>query len=126
MIRLTEVKADIFKAAGRYSLTHILSSRVAVLYNSSSKSRAVARIWGLHKVFQTAYGMPPLYVIELLGPFARLTCREKIDAIAHELAHISTTTSGALRPHNRALWRDYRRYKSLFKCDDFPSLKVRP
>ncbi len=122
-IRLAEVEADLKNAVARHGIGHLLSVDIAVVYNPNSRSRAVARIWGLNKIFQEVYGLRPLYVVELLRHFAELSCEARVRAVAHELAHIPSTGSGALRPHNRYFWRDYRRYVRLFKCDDFPSLK---
>lgn len=74
---------------------------------SSSRSRAYARIWGLSAPLQEALGVGPVYVIELLKPFWQLGCREKAEVLAHELAHIPRTASGALRPHNAFFKKDY-------------------
>ncbi|MEZ0319195.1 MAG: putative metallopeptidase [Pyrobaculum sp.] len=123
MHRLRELEAEIKKAAASKELLHLTAANIAVFYNPNTKSRAVARVWGLGKVFQVALGLPPTYVIELLAAFKRLSCEEKVKAIAHELAHIPRTASGALRPHNKTFWKDYRRYTKLFKCSDFPSLQ---
>lgn len=120
--RLCDVEEDIRRAAARYGLRHLLGVEISVLYNPASRSRAVARIWGLGRIFQVAFGLRPGYVIELLPPFARLRCEDRLRAVAHELAHVPDTASGSLRPHNKAFWRTYRSYLRLFKCDDFPSL----
>jgi predicted metallopeptidase len=121
--RLVSIEDEIREAATKYRLDHLLGVDIAVIHNPRSKSRAVARIWGLNKIFQVVYGWGPAYVIELLAPFARLTCEQRVKTLAHELAHIPATGSGALRPHNKAFWRDYRRYSRLFGCGDFPSLQ---
>ena len=122
-IRLASLEEEIKEAVLRHGLGHLLGVEIAVVYNSRAKSSAVARIWGLSRIFQVAYGWRPAYVIELLAPFMRLTCEQRVKTLAHELAHIPVTGSGALRPHNKAFWRDYRRYSRLFECTDFPSLK---
>ncbi|ABL88967.1 conserved hypothetical protein [Pyrobaculum islandicum DSM 4184] len=123
MYRIVDIETDIRNVVEKYRLGHLLKAKIAVVYNSSSRSKAVARIWGLGKIFQIAYGLEPAYVIELLPAFTTLTCREKVRAIAHELAHIPSTGNGTTRPHNTAFWRDYKTYSALFKCSDFPSLQ---
>ncbi|ABP51613.1 MULTISPECIES: putative metallopeptidase [Pyrobaculum] len=122
-IRLIDLETELRDAIAKYGLAHFSSVHIAVVYNANSRSRAVARIWGLSKIFQETFGLKPMYVIELLRGFEDLTCSNRVKVIAHELAHIPTTASGAVRPHNRAFWRDYRLYSRLFTCGDFPSLK---
>lgn len=122
-IKLKDLEAELRDAIVKYGLAHFSSVHIAVVYNTHSRSRAVARIWGLSKIFQETFGLRPMYVIELLRRFEDLACSYKVKVIAHELAHIPSTASGAVRPHNRAFWRDYRLYSRLFKCSDFPSLK---
>ncbi|MEM1519120.1 MAG: putative metallopeptidase [Pyrobaculum sp.] len=122
MIRALDIERDVKAVVIKYKLTHLANVEIAVVYNESTRSKAIARIWGLHKVFQIVYGTKPLYVIELLPRFSKLTCGEKLKIIAHELAHIPKTASGSLRPHNRAFWRDYRILYKLFRCEDFTSL----
>lgn len=124
--RLASIEEEIRETATKYRLGHLLGVDIAVIYNPRSRSRAVARIWGLNKIFQIIYGWRPAYVIELLAPFVQLSCEQRVKTLAHELAHIPATGSGALRPHNKAFWRDYRRYSRLFDCGDFPSLRKLP
>ncbi|AAL63871.1 putative metallopeptidase [Pyrobaculum aerophilum] len=123
-IRLASVEADIKNAVVRHNLNHLFQVDIVVVYNPNSHSKAVARIWGINKIFQEVLGLNPVYIMELLRPFKRLSCAERVKVIAHELAHIPATKSGALRPHNKAFWRDYKLYAGLFKCEDFPSLKI--
>ena len=68
-------------------------------YNSSSN--AIARIWGLNKVWQMALESEPKYVIEVISErFDDLTERQKDEVILHELAHIPRNFSGALMAHS--------------------------
>ena len=68
-------------------------------YNSSSN--AIARIWGLNKVWQMALGTDPSYVIEVISErFDRLSEKQKDEVILHELAHIPRNFSGALMAHS--------------------------
>jgi predicted metallopeptidase len=99
-----EVVRALAKASG---LPHLAEVPIYVVY-SDSRSRAYARIWGLSKPLQEALGIGPLYVVELLTPFWDLDCEGKTKVLAHELAHIPRTASGALRPHNAYFRRDYK------------------
>ncbi len=70
-------------------------------YNSSSN--AIARIWGLNKVWQMAISHDPAYVLEVISErFDRLNERQKDEVILHELAHIPRNFSGALMAHSHA------------------------
>ncbi len=77
------------------------ASRIRVVVSYGSRSGAAARVWGLPRVFQAAFGLEPLYVVEFIGEkVARLTPRERLDLLLHELAHIPSSFTGGLRPHN--------------------------
>lgn len=68
-------------------------------YNSSSN--AIARIWGLNKVWQMALESEPKYILEVIAErFDHLSEREKDEVILHELAHIPRNFSGALMAHS--------------------------
>lgn len=107
MARLPDYERAVKILASTSGLPHLLKVPIYVVA-TSSRSRAYARIWGLSAPLQEALGTGPIYVVELLDPFWALECREKAKVLAHELAHIPRTASGALRPHNAAFRRDYR------------------
>ena len=68
-------------------------------YNSASN--AIARIWGLNKVWQMAIDHDPAYVLEVISErFDKLSERQKDEVILHELAHIPRNFSGALMAHS--------------------------
>jgi predicted metallopeptidase len=83
-------------------LDHLLNSSIAFVVSKGSRSRAIARIYGLPRAIQEAHGLRPLYTIEFL-------C-EKIDNLesmtfgtvfVHELLHIPSNSMGGLRPHGK-------------------------
>jgi len=68
----------------------------------NTNTRAVARIYGLSKIWQIALDLKPYYVIEVISEkFDNLNQKEKDRTLLHELAHIPKNFSGALLPHRR-------------------------
>ncbi len=90
---------------------------------SYSDAKVYARIWGICKVVQVGLGIEPTYVIEIVdNRFKELNCRDKIDVILHELAHIPRTFSGYVRQHGRAFMRDLNTFR--MKIKDLSSSEV--
>lgn len=68
----------------------------------NAKTRAIARIWGLSKIWQQALKLPPAYIIEVISEkYDSLREDRKTDIIIHEIAHIPKNFSGSLLPHIR-------------------------
>ncbi len=106
--------------------SHVDPDRVHCLRLYGARANAWARIWGLPRVFQEALGLPASYVVEFLCPaFDRLPRDEQDRVIIHELLHIPTTFSGAVRPERsgglridrRTVERYYRRYRQVAAAD---------
>jgi len=100
-----EVAEDVCEAIrvilGAGVFPHVDPERVRCVRSWGSRGRAVARIYGLPRPWIVA-GLEPGYVIEVVSEaFDVLPCREKVRVLVHELAHIPSTFSGALRPHRR-------------------------
>ncbi len=75
-------------------------NRIFFVRSYGAKTKALARIWGLPKIWQKALGIEPHYVIEVVGErFDKLSESKKNDVLLHELAHIPRNFSGALVPH---------------------------
>lgn len=79
---------------------YIKSTNVHCIRSFDVKTRAIARIWGMAKLFNEVVGIEPHYIIEVNHKkFDKLNEREKIKTLIHELMHIPKTFSGALLPH---------------------------
>ncbi len=95
-----DIKREIEKIIKVIDFSHIKTARVFCFRTYGSKSRSYARIWAMPKIFQTALGINPAYVIEVLSKhFDRLDEDEKKKVLIHELLHIPKNFSGSLVPH---------------------------
>lgn len=83
-------------------LEQVRRTRVFCFRSKNSKTRAIARIWGLSRIWQQALGIEPAYVLEVISErFGKLNSEEQDKVLIHELLHIPKTFSGALLPHRR-------------------------
>lgn len=79
---------------------HVKVNNVHCIRSLDAKTRAIARIWGMSRLFKEVAGIEPHYIIEVnTKRFDKLPEREKIKTLIHELMHIPKTFSGALLPH---------------------------
>lgn len=98
--RAPEIKKTINLLVEQLGFTHIDTSRIHCIRSLDAKTRAYARIWGMSRLFFEVAGMPPNYIIEVVAKrFDKLSEREKIKTLIHELMHIPKTFSGALLSH---------------------------
>jgi predicted metallopeptidase len=100
---------------------HIDPGRVHMRRSRGSTSDAYARIWELPSIWSETLDVPPQYVIEVLAEhFDGLDETERTKIVIHELLHIPSTFSGALRNHRgqgepingHTVTRYYRRYRA--------------
>lgn len=83
-------------------ITWVRASRLHFIRSYYAKTRAVARIWGLNRVWQMALEEEPSYVIEVIAErYDKFNDIEKDKVLLHELTHIPKNFSGALMPHIR-------------------------
>lgn len=95
-----EIKKQIEVLVKGLNLTHIKVSNLHCIRSFDAKTRAIARIWGMSRLFKEVAGLDPHYIIEVNAKkFDKQTEREKIKTLIHELMHIPKTFSGALLSH---------------------------
>ncbi len=118
---IEEKLEEIINVLGWY---HIIDSRIICVRSFGAKSKALARIWSFPKIWQTALEIGPFYVIEFLSEnYDKLSEKEKIKTIIHELLHIPKRFSGGLVSHKHGKiceeteekwYREYKRRRKDF------------
>lgn len=95
-----EIKQQINQLVEKLQMTYIKPEYIHCIRSFDAKTRAYARIWGMAKLFKEVAGIEPHYIIEVISKrFDKLSDREKIKTLIHELMHIPKTFSGALLSH---------------------------
>lgn len=95
-----DIKTKIDLLITRLHFTHIIPKNIYCIRSLDAKTRAIARIWGMSRLFHEVIGIEPHYIIEVNAKrFDKLDKREQIKTLIHELMHIPKTFSGALLPH---------------------------
>ncbi len=78
------------------------SSAIHCVRSENANTRAIARIWGLGRVWQITLNLKPAYVLEVISEkFDKMSEEERDKVLLHELVHIPRNFSGALLPHKR-------------------------
>jgi predicted metallopeptidase len=100
----TELATDIDKRLKAIilalNLQHVSGKHVIGMRSQGSKSRAIARIWGLPRIWQQALYLKPYYLIEVVSErFDRMSKEDQDRTLIHELMHVPKTFSGGLVPH---------------------------
>jgi predicted metallopeptidase len=109
------VKNNVNKLLKELNFDNFDKSRIYCLSSENANTRAIARIYGLSRVWQKVLKQKPAYVIEVITEkFDHLSEKEKRNVLLHELAHIPKNFSGSLVPHIRRGKRSfYHKLKML-------------
>ena len=95
-----EIKRQIRVLIKELKFTYIKPNQIYCIRSFDVKTRAIARIWGMAKLFHEVVGIKPNYIIEVNAKrFDKMSDRDKIKTLIHELMHIPKTFSGALLSH---------------------------
>jgi predicted metallopeptidase len=100
-LKATDVKQLVDEIVDKLDLSHVISQSVHCFRSRGSKSRCIiARIHGLGRIWQTALGHSPAYIIEVISEhYDRLSQGDKEKTLIHELMHIPKGFKGGFRPH---------------------------
>ena len=97
-----EIKSDLDRIIEKIGLAYIKRQNLVAFKSFGSKSRAMARIWSLPRIWQLALQTEAHYCIEVISEkFAKLSQAEKEKVLIHELLHIPKNFSGSLLSHRR-------------------------
>ena len=95
-----DVKEKVGKLIKKLEMDYIDEKRIYCIRSFDAKTRAIARIWGMGRLFNEVAGIKPCYIIEVNAKrFDKLSERDKLKTLIHELLHIPKTFSGALLSH---------------------------
>ncbi len=96
----TDIKERIDQLVDKLGWKHIKKENIYCIRSFNAKTRAIARIWGIGKIFTQVIKLPAYYIIEVNSKkFDRLDPKEQTKVLIHELMHIPKTFSGALLSH---------------------------
>ena len=112
-----DIKKKIISIIRKIEFNYIDPKGLICFRSFGSSSRARARIWSFHKIWQQALSLPPCYIIEVLSEhYDQLNFDEQWKVLIHELLHIPKNFSGSLLPHRgRGKRIDSRRVELLFQ-----------
>ncbi|MCR4330121.1 MAG: putative metallopeptidase [Candidatus Roizmanbacteria bacterium] len=98
--RAPEIKKTIVYLVQKLAMDYISVDQIYCIRSTGSKTRAIARIWGMPKLFNEVVGIKPSYIIEVISErFDRQSDEDQIKTLIHELMHIPKTFSGSLLSH---------------------------
>jgi predicted metallopeptidase len=122
----TELAPDIDKRVKAIvralELEHISGKHIICMRSTGAKTRAIARIWGLPRIWQQALYLNAYYIIEVVSEkFDKMSLEGQDETLIHELLHVPKTFSGALVPHecfgkkidDKRVGKLYEKYKEV-------------
>lgn len=119
--RAPDVKKRIDALIKALEFAYIKPKQIYCIRSFDAKTRAYARIWGMAKLFSEVAGITPTYIIEVNSKkFDKLSERDQLKTLVHELMHIPKTFSGALLSHRGPYHRiNDREVEKILKAKKF-------
>jgi len=95
-----DVQKSVNRLLKKLNFANFDNSRIYCLRSENANTRAIARIYGLSRIWQKVLKQKPAYIIEVVSEkFDKLSENEKSKVLLHEIAHIPKNFSGSLIPH---------------------------
>ena len=95
-----DVQKNVFNLLKKLNFANFDNSRIYCLRSENANTRAIARIYGLSRIWQKVLKQKPAYIIEVVSEkYDKLSDNEKNKVLLHEIAHIPKNFSGSLIPH---------------------------
>lgn len=115
-----DVQKKVLVLLKKLQFDNFQNKRIFCLRSQNANTRAIARIYGLSRIWQKVLGQKPAYILEVISEkFDKLSENEKNKVLLHEIAHIPKNFSGSLVPHIRRGKRSfYLRLKTLIENTD--------
>lgn len=112
-----DIQKQIAFLVKKLKLAHLKSSRIFCFRSYGSKSRALARIWSLPRIWQRALEEEPAYCLEVISErFDRLDFEQQKKVLLHEFLHIPQNFSGSLLSHRYLRGQSFqKRVEALFR-----------
>lgn len=116
-----EIKEIVAELVEKLDFSYIKIDNIHCIRSTDANTRAIARIWGMSRLFKEVAGIEPHYIIEVNAKrFDKLNHRAQIHTLVHELMHIPKTFSGALLSHRGRYHRiNSREVEKLLKTIKF-------
>jgi len=97
-----DIQSELTRLVVSLDFSHVKADNLVAFRSHGSKSRAIARIWSLPRIWQMALKKEAHYCIEVVSErFDKLSFSDKEKVLIHELLHIPKNFSGALLPHKQ-------------------------
>lgn len=105
-----DVKSRLRRLISSLEISWVNSSRIFCLRSRYANTRAIARIWGLSKIWQSVLKVNSAYIVEVVSEkYDNLSEIEKDKVLLHEITHIPKNFSGSLSPHFRKGKRSFHK-----------------
>lgn len=101
-VNAPDIKARIRRLHKKLQLDWLNVENIYTVRSTGANTRAIARIWGLGRIWQITLNSEPKYIIEVVSEkFDGLGDSYKDEVLLHEIVHIPKNFSGSLMPHVR-------------------------
>lgn len=116
----SDVKKKLSLLLDKLSFDKKYAKRIYCVRSYNANTRAIARIYGLSRIWQQILDQSPAYILEVISEkYDNLSDTQKDKVILHEFAHIPKNFSGSLIPHIRKGKRSfYLKLKRLIENVD--------